>query len=71
MSIILEKYPKLFPDSKEKYRTDFFWCYDLILNKSCKIMEQTIFGPIFDLMSYSRHGNVELNVNIFKLQILI
>ena len=72
MSIILEKYSKLFPDSKEKYRTDFFWCYDLILNKSCKIMEQTIFCPIFDLMSYSRHGNVELNVkNIFKLRFFL
>jgi len=65
MCLILEKYKKIFPDSMEKYKKDFLWGYQLILNKGFNTIDQLVFSPIIDMIHFSKCGNINFQANLF------
>ncbi len=60
--MILENYKNFFPDHIEKYKTDFYFCYEFALNKGIKISGITFICPMLELVQYNKKANVKIKV---------
>ena len=65
LCLLLEKYKTIFPDSKEKYKIDFCWSYELALNKGIKCDVSILICPFVEFVQYFKYSNVKFKVLFF------
>ena len=58
LDLIIEKYPNIFPDHKEKYKCDFLWSYEFVLNKRIISDSGSYFiCPLLEMVQLTKYSN--------------